>query len=532
LERQFGTKDEDSMSTGPEARTGTSGSTDEAKSGYTIPSVPANSGDSGASGGYGNATLIGCTCVYADPFPVRPATDLSAVDIANEEWGFVAPAVHQLRTPLTSILSFSELLIAGNGSESDRVEWTGHIRSQALRMKASLNTFLSVSEIESGRLVLRPTSVDVEAVTNEMIRVMAAVSPDVRIQSNIAPGGRLVRADEPRFQEIIWNLVDNAVKYSAGGGIVTITSDATENQMVRIEISDSGAGIPEDHLADLFQPFRRAVGKRGAKGTGLGLYIVKALAEMHGGFVGVISEPGEGTTFSVTLPTASGDEQLSGVQYVDALPAAVDDRDVVPPARPSVAGEDTSSDHFGADGEFMRWISYELRAPLTPLLAAAELLAEPTAPQVRRALWLRRIRSLAVRMKCVTDATMTASALRSGTVIVDPRPFDIITVFASVIGQTAPLLEGHPVSINVDTDARDVIGDQQRMCDVISAFLESAARECTDESEIVLNAHRIPGSDRISACVSFMPQQPSQHIDGNIPTPSLGLRVAAQLVEL
>nr|MBC8422682.1 HAMP domain-containing histidine kinase [bacterium] len=416
---------EESMSTEATSRS----ETDDSVSGGSDPSLDSHDFEYLASDS--------CACAQAVPYAVQPVTsDFDSVS-SGDEWGFVAPAVHQLRTPLTSILSFSDLLISGAGSESDREEWIGHIRSQAMRMKSSLNSFLSVSEIETGQLVLRPTSVDVEAVCNELIRVTAAAVPDVRLQSNIAPNSRWIRADEPRFQEIMWNLVDNAVKYSAGGGTVTITSTSDEFGLVRIEVSDSGAGIPEERIADLFQPFRRAVGERGAKGTGLGLYIVKALAEMHLGHVGVESEPGEGTTFTVTLPPAVNEGQEPGFQYVDARPTSTSN------ASQSVDTATVSSETGTAnDGEFMRWISYELRAPLTPLLAAAELLAEPTAPTVRRDQWLRRIRALAVRMKCITDATMTASHLRSGRVSIETRPFDVISVFASVIGQTAPLVEG------------------------------------------------------------------------------------------
>jgi signal transduction histidine kinase len=473
-----------------------------------------------------------CTCVQSVPYVVQPVTSGSDVDTNADEWGFVAPAVHQLRTPLTSILSFSDLLISGIGSESDREEWTGHIRGQAMRMKSSLNSFLSVSEIETGQLVLRPTSVDLESVCNELIKVTAAVAPDVRLQSNIAPNARWIRADEPRFQEIMWNLVDNAVKYSAGGGVVTITSATDELGMVQIEVSDSGAGIPEDRLGDLFQPFRRAVGERAAKGTGLGLYIVKALAEMHLGHVGVTSEPGEGTTFTVTLPSVDSEGQQPGFQYVDARPASNGQQAPQDVQEANTSPTPGVSEANSEQGDFMRWISYELRAPLTPLLAAAELLAEPTAPMVRRDQWLRRIRALAVRMKCVTDATMTASHLRSGRVSIETRPFDVISVFASVIGQTAPLVEGRRVSMNVDDDARDVVGDQQRLVDVLSALVESAVRECSDDSEIILNAHRVPDTDGVAACVSFTAQKTAPTLDDKGPTSGLGLRVAAQLAQL
>ena len=473
---------------------------------------------SGSAGG----AITQCPCLSTDPVPVRPATD--GARFASDGWEFVATAVHQLRTPLTSILSFSDLLLSGSGSESVRAEWTGHIRSQALRMKANLNSFLSVSEIETGRLVLRPTAVDVEAVCRQLIRVTEAVAPDVRLRSNVAPDGRWVRADEPRFQEIVWNLVDNAVKYSAGGGTVTIASSAAENGMVRIEVSDSGAGIAPERVPDLFKPFHRATGQRGARGTGLGLYIVKVLAEMHGGSVSVSTAPGEGTTFCVTLPAAGGEGELPSFRYVDARPADSDIGDAQTIAE-KVGGN-------GSDGEFMRWISYELRAPLTPLLAAAELLAEPAAPEMRRTQWLRRIRALAVRMKCVTDATMTASHLRSGNVAIEARPFDVIVVFASVIGQTAPLVEGHRITMSADEDARDVIGDQQRICDVICALIESAARECSDDSDIALNTHRIPGSDRVAACVTFVAQQTGPRSGDDEPASSLGLRVASQLAQL
>ena len=481
-----------------------------------------------------------CPCVSASPIPVRSATNVTDVDSGGDAWGFVAPAVHQLRTPLTSILSFADLLLAGRGGESDRAEWMGHIRSQALRMKASLNSFLSIAEIETGRMVLRPTRVDVEGVFRELVRVTEAVAPGVRFHVDVAPDGRWVRADEPRFREIVWNLVDNAVKYSAGGGAITIASSASGGGMVQIEVSDKGAGIPPDRVPGLFKPFHRATGPRGAKGTGLGLYIVKTLAEMHGGSVSVSTTPGEGTTFRILLPAAEGEGQQPGIQLVDARPAATSATGV----RPVEHGDVQEGHENDADSDFMRWISYELRAPLTPLLAAAELLSAPAAPEARKTEWLRRIRSLAVRMKCVTDATMTASHLRSGQISFEARPFDLAVVFASVIGQTAPLLEGHRINMTADSDARDVLGDQQRISDVLSALVESAVRECSDDSDIVLNAHRVAGSDRVAACVTFVSQQAGiqwraggSHRPGlpsgyDRPTVALGLRVASQLAQL
>ena len=121
-----------------------------------------------------------------------------------------------------------------------------------------------------------------------------------------------IRVDRDRFAQIVENLVDNAVKYSPGSGVVTIGADLAEDGMVRVSVTDNGIGISQEESIDLFTAFHRVLNDRtaGVPGTGLGLYIAKNLTELHGGTMWVESEPGVGSTFYFTMPRFRAAEDM------------------------------------------------------------------------------------------------------------------------------------------------------------------------------------------------------------------------------
>ncbi|HUZ25583.1 MAG TPA: PAS domain S-box protein [Streptosporangiaceae bacterium] len=226
-------------------------------------------------------------------------------DLNDTRLRYLATVSHELRTPLTSIVSFAELLRSECpqlGQEAG--EYLDVIQRNAERLLRVVGDLLDLSSLEEGvaRLDLAPTSVP--WVTRESVRTgwsIAAVdgiSLDISVQE-----GPIVRADASRLQQVLDNLISNAVKFSPAGGRVQVraTHDARE---WRIDVADTGMGIPPSEMDHLFDRFFRASNARRAEvpGTGLGLPTAKAITELLGGRIEVASTVGKGTTFTVYLP--------------------------------------------------------------------------------------------------------------------------------------------------------------------------------------------------------------------------------------
>jgi signal transduction histidine kinase len=213
---------------------------------------------------------------------------------------------HELRTPLHTIIGFSELLLE-DGAEplsGGQRRFIGHIQQDSQHLLDLINDILDLSKIEAGRVELRPEQFDFSSALAEVfasIRPLAA-SKSIRLE---APAERVINlhADQVRVKEILYNLLSNAVKFTPEHGRVWI-SLAEEAQMLDVTVSDTGVGIRPEQQRAIFDKFYQ-VGSttRGVReGTGLGLAITKWLIEMHGGTIGVQSEPGKGSHFKFTLP--------------------------------------------------------------------------------------------------------------------------------------------------------------------------------------------------------------------------------------
>lgn len=228
---------------------------------------------------------------------------------------FLTTASHQLRTPMASIKTFSELSLTRDASAAKRREWLELIQSQSMRMTETINSILNVSQIEAGRLDLRIDELDSEAVCRSIIRGFESKCTDHRFKLDIPESVRKIRGDSARFGQIIENLVDNAVKYSPGSGFVTVGADTAEDGFVRFRVSDTGVGIGPEGLKNLFGAFHRVHDDRttNVPGTGLGLYIAKNLTELHGGTMWVESEWDVGSTFYFTMPIARASEKEAAV---------------------------------------------------------------------------------------------------------------------------------------------------------------------------------------------------------------------------
>ncbi|MDA1002896.1 MAG: ATP-binding protein, partial [Chloroflexi bacterium] len=232
----------------------------------------------------------------------RDVTDENRVRRMKSE--FVAHASHQLRTPLTGILTSSELLLETPENEpATHTRWLNIVHSQALRMRSTINTLLNLSQIESGWISVDRNAFDL---ADEVSRTLVPAGADHTFDIDFDPDARGVFADADKVTEVLQNLLANAVKYSPDGGAITVRGRRGPGGKVVVEVHDEGVGIRRDDIRLLFSPYERASAEdRGlASGTGLGLYIVKSLVELHGGEVWVESELGVGTSFFFSLDHA------------------------------------------------------------------------------------------------------------------------------------------------------------------------------------------------------------------------------------
>jgi PAS domain S-box-containing protein len=220
---------------------------------------------------------------------------------------FLAIVSHELRTPLTSIVSFTELIRGeAEGLTPEGVRFLDIIERNADRLHRLIGDLLMLDRLEAGALPLELAEVRPADLVTEAVRTAApaAAKQGVTLTGDVTPGPA-VPGDARRLMQVLDNLISNAVKFSHRNGHVHVTASCATGSW-RIDVADSGIGIPAEEADHLFTRFVRASNARtaGLPGTGLGLSIVKVLTEMHGGHVEVHSTLGEGSTFSVFLPVA------------------------------------------------------------------------------------------------------------------------------------------------------------------------------------------------------------------------------------
>jgi signal transduction histidine kinase len=210
---------------------------------------------------------------------------------------------HELRTPLTAIVGHAEIL--ESCSPADETLWRrsrDFIAAETQRLARLVDDLLALSRLEAAPL-MRP--VNVRAVAESALSRLfdRAEAAGLKLTLDAPPSLPRVRADADRLEQALTNLLDNAIKYTPGGGAVTARL-ASEGGYVRVEVSDTGPGISPDDLPHLFEPLYRAESARALPGTGLGLTIVRAILDQHGAPVSVRSAPGQGTAFTFRLPVA------------------------------------------------------------------------------------------------------------------------------------------------------------------------------------------------------------------------------------
>ena len=220
---------------------------------------------------------------------------------------FLAKMSHQLRTPLTAIIGFSEALTAGlDGNLSrEQADDVDQIHTSGLVLLELVNDILDLSKIEAGKVEIAHNDVDLPAVVDQVISTLCqlAETKALKLTQELSPATSTVVGDATRIREVLTNLVSNAIKFTPTGS-VTIRSLVVDNTTAEISVIDTGIGIARDAHQRIFEEFRQASDNISHTygGTGLGLSIARRLVELQGGHMGVESEPGKGSRFWFTLP--------------------------------------------------------------------------------------------------------------------------------------------------------------------------------------------------------------------------------------
>ncbi|MDP2876800.1 MAG: ATP-binding protein [Holophaga sp.] len=220
---------------------------------------------------------------------------------------FVANASHELRTPVASLRSAAETLRGAMNDPEASLMFLEMIERNAGRLHQLVEDLLDLSRIESKEFRLQMEDLNLTAFADQMVHAYARLAQDKAIQMEVisAAPGIMARADRRALEQVVGNLLDNAIKYCPSAAKIQIQVE-TQGERCRISVSDTGPGIPPQHLPRLFERFYRVDASRSRElgGTGLGLAIVKHLVEAMRGTVTVESDPGKGSTFSFTLPKA------------------------------------------------------------------------------------------------------------------------------------------------------------------------------------------------------------------------------------
>lgn len=218
---------------------------------------------------------------------------------------FLSNVSHELRTPLTSILAFVETLEDGAiDDKANNQRFLSVIRKNAERMHHLIDDILELSSIEAGKIIIEPKNISLANLVEDIFLNLSTKADErkVKLQNNIEKP-KIVWADKARLEQMLTNLIDNAIKFNREGGTVEVKLAETDNTSL-ISVSDEGEGISSEHLQRIFERFYRTDRARSREigGTGLGLAIVKHLARLHEGEVSVTSIVEKGSTFTIELP--------------------------------------------------------------------------------------------------------------------------------------------------------------------------------------------------------------------------------------
>jgi PAS domain S-box-containing protein len=243
---------------------------------------------------------------------LREAT-LAAQQANRMKSQFLVTMSHELRTPLNAVLGFSEIIkdqLCGPVANERYVEYAGDIFSCGEHLLSLINDILDLSKIEAGRMTLESCSLDLTAILGGAIRLVhrRAQSRNLDLRLDIADPAPALTGDERAIKQILFNLLTNAIKFTSSGGTVTLSAVQKFDGDVVLCVNDTGIGIPRHEIERIMRPFEQLDNRyaHAGGGTGLGMALIKALTELHGGRMQIESEPGIGTCVSILLPGGLG----------------------------------------------------------------------------------------------------------------------------------------------------------------------------------------------------------------------------------
>jgi signal transduction histidine kinase len=233
----------------------------------------------------------------------------SEEEIQKLKQDFASMIVHDLRSPMTAIKGFTDLMATRHlGQITDKQTLALTTMQKSVDTQLSLiNDYLDLSRLEAGRMDINLKPLDLNQVITSAVRLVEVLAEleNLKLTVEMDPALPFVLGDEAKFEQVLVNLLSNAIKFTDEGGSITISA-AAEGDMMQVSISDTGIGISNDDMPLLFDKYRQIkTGKTSEqKGTGLGLVIAKLIVEAHGGKIWANSEVGKGSTFNFTVPMA------------------------------------------------------------------------------------------------------------------------------------------------------------------------------------------------------------------------------------
>ncbi|WP_096434818.1 ATP-binding protein [Alteribacter populi] len=235
---------------------------------------------------------------------LRDMTDERLHDKLRKD--FIANVSHELRTPISMLQGYSEAIIDDiAGSEEEKKELAQVIYDESLRIGRLVNELLDLARMEAGHIQLNLDKVNISEFSHRVVRKFSGLAKehDVKLQESIEQLDTILEIDPDRIEQVLTNLIDNAIRHTSEKGSVTLKVNSVE-QGIKMDVEDTGSGIPEEDLPFVFERFYKAdkARTRGHSGTGLGLSIAKNIVDAHNGKVSVHSKLNEGTTFTVLLP--------------------------------------------------------------------------------------------------------------------------------------------------------------------------------------------------------------------------------------